>query len=398
MKSQVSRVTGGEASGKLVEMAQQLVMQLGEYKGLMMKIGQVASYMDFTLPEEARAVLAKLQDSVPPMTPKEIKMVFVRAFKKPPEEIFAEWEEQPFAAASIGQVHRARLKTGEEVAVKIQYPDIQTALKNDFRAVPMIVGALKPLFRGMDFEPVVKEVRRQLMNECDYRKEASSQMKFRALYQNHPGVCVPEVFDDYSAKRVLTTRFIDAKRFNDFASEASEEERNRAGQIIAEVFLRSTLSHGFFNGDPHPGNYLFLSDQVCFLDFGHTVTWSKGKCEKLQNLWRATLNEDQADWRKAFLSLYQPRDPEYDESWFFRFFVDQALHPYLQEDFTFTREFVEEYSKKVMLKTPWKALMVTPDKDIVIWERQIAGVNAVLSLLQARGNFRAILENVLTAE
>jgi len=195
--------------------------------------------------------------------------VVYNEFGKEPEELFASFDKEAFAAASLGQVHRARLHSGEEVAVKIQYPGIARTIDADFRNL----GALLfPMRLGSDWEYVkaqFAEIHRMLKQEVDYRQEAESQRKARALFRPEEGIWVPRVFDDYSTGRVLTSEYIPGVHLNDFlATNPSQARRNEFGTSIYRAHFR--MYYACMNyADPHPGNYLFLKDgRLGLIDFG----------------------------------------------------------------------------------------------------------------------------------
>src|SRR5205807_288226 len=171
-----------------------------------------------------------------------------------PERIFSQWDPEPLAAASIGQVHRAVLDDGTTVAVKVQYPDIDKVVAADLAQLDfgrLVVSAMYP---DMDARAVTGELRDRLTEELDYRIEATNQRDFARWYQDHPFIKVPEVIDAFSTGRVLTSRYVDGARFS--AAEGWDQPaRDRAGETIYRFVLRSIADHGAFNGDPHPGNY-----------------------------------------------------------------------------------------------------------------------------------------------
>ena len=251
-----------------IAMAEQVVQNLGEMKGLAMKLGQMAGYVDFHAPAAVRERFASLHTQSRPMSPSAVAQVFLAELGQGPGRVFAAWSAQPLAAASIGQVHRARLRSGEEVAVKVQYPRIVQALLTDLAGAELVHRAAALVFRGFNLAPVVQELRERFLEECDYRLEASHQERFRQLWAGRPGVVVPRVFTELSTGRILVSELREGESLKSFARRASQAERNRAGERLFDFVYESMFRHGLFNTDPHPGNYLFGSDHVAFLDFG----------------------------------------------------------------------------------------------------------------------------------
>ncbi|MFW7381939.1 MAG: ABC1 kinase family protein [Oligoflexus sp.] len=379
---------GKDEAGKQKIIFESLTKQLGQYKGLMMKIGQAASYMDLSLPDEMRQVLARLQDQVEPIAHDEIEKVFQEEFGLPPQTLFHHWEPIPVAAASIGQVHRAVTKEGQQVAVKVQYPGIVKAVKNDFRGISALTSVMKPIFKGLRVNELVEEVWAQLEAECDYIHEAKNQMEMKRLFADDPQVVIPGIVPTYSTKRILCSEWIDGQRFENFRQTSQQTEKNAAGSIISHFYLTSALKHGVFNGDPHPGNYLFLPGKVCFLDYGHVKRWESDKKIKLRNLWQASINHDREAWDKAFFALHQPVfKKNYDTSFYYHFYVDTLLMPYSIPHYRFHGDYFKGVANSIMWEQPFRA-QVMPDKDLIIWMRQIFGVNAVLSLLESESDFR----------
>ena len=187
-----------------------------------------------------------------------------------PEDMFADFSPEPVASASIGQVHRARLKTGQDVAVKVQHPGIAEAMENDLQSAGLIEGTLAK-FAGMrkfNSKHILEEMRQRFREELDYGLEANRQTQFRSLFEGVPQVHIPEVFHGYCTGRVLTTEWVDGLTFDE-ACQSEPQERMEWASTLWHFVYRSNLLGGYFNADPHPGNYIFQDDgRVTFLDFG----------------------------------------------------------------------------------------------------------------------------------
>jgi predicted unusual protein kinase regulating ubiquinone biosynthesis (AarF/ABC1/UbiB family) len=253
--------------------ARELVKQLGQMRGAAMKIGQVLSTVDFTaIPEsereEFKTTLAALRDDVPPLPFKAIEKLLDDELEMPLGEAFREFEPEAFAAASIGQVHRAVTQDGRRVAVKVQYPGIAEAVETDLRNAQMLFPLIKRLAPGLDVKALSTELRERIGDELDYEVEAANHRAMARAWRDHPFAYVPPVDTKLSRRRVLVTEYIEGRRF-EAVKQLSEPERDRFGEIVFRFFF-GTLKHlRRASGDPHPGNYLLMDDgKVGFLDFG----------------------------------------------------------------------------------------------------------------------------------
>ena len=248
--------------------------------GVWIKVGQFLSARVDVLPASVTSELAELQDEVPAEAFPEIQRVIVRAFDQPLEAVFAALEAQPLAAASLGQVHRARLTDGSRVVVKIQRPHIRRLIETDLRALGTVVRWLKryrPLARHADLDRIVAEFSRTLWEEVDYLAEADHARRFAALFADDSGVRVPKVYADQTRREVLTLEDVYAIKITDYAEiEAAGIARAEVAQRLFAVYLRQIFEAGFFHADPHPGN-LFVepsadsapgSWRLTFVDFG----------------------------------------------------------------------------------------------------------------------------------
>jgi predicted unusual protein kinase regulating ubiquinone biosynthesis (AarF/ABC1/UbiB family) len=256
-----------------LETAKQIVAALGTMKGAAMKLGQVMSFLDVGLVaeeyrEEFQAELAKLRDAAPTVSFKQMRKVIEEDLEEPISEIFGSFDEQPIAAASIGQVYRATLHDGREVAVKVQYPGVAAAVRADMQNLDMIMRLLKRMTPGMDSKALAAEIRARIGEELDYELEAQNQRSLARIYSGHPFIVVPEVITSLSRERVLVSDFVSGVGFEEIKS-YSQAARDRVGEIVFRFFLGCLYRHRQFSGDPHPGNFILLGDgRVAFLDFG----------------------------------------------------------------------------------------------------------------------------------
>jgi predicted unusual protein kinase regulating ubiquinone biosynthesis (AarF/ABC1/UbiB family) len=242
-------------------------------KGAAMKLGQVMSFLDMGLVaeehrDEFQRELAKLRDAAPTVSFKQMRRVVEDDLEEQIDEIFDEFEETPVAAASIGQVYRARLLDGREVAVKVQYPGVAGAVRADMQNLDMIMRLLKRLAPGLDAKAIAEEIRERIEEELDYELEAQNQRALARIYAGHPFIFIPQVVTSLSRERVLVSEFVDGVGFEELRSRP-QAERDRLGEIIFRFFMGSLYRHHQFSGDPHPGNFLLRPDgSVAFLDFG----------------------------------------------------------------------------------------------------------------------------------
>jgi predicted unusual protein kinase regulating ubiquinone biosynthesis (AarF/ABC1/UbiB family) len=264
-----------EASARRqLETAKQIVSALGTMKGAAMKLGQVMSFLDVGLvPEEHREEfqreLAKLRDSAPTVSFKQMKRVIEEDLEEKISSVFEEFDEEPIAAASIGQVYRAKLKEGDrEVAVKVQYPGVAAAVRADMQNLDMIMRLLKRMTPSLDVKGVASEIRERIAEELDYELEAQNQRSLARIFRGHPFIVVPEVVSELSRERVLVSDFVEGVGFEELKG-YPQSERDRVGEIVFRFFLGCLYRHRQFSGDPHPGNLMLLADgRVAFLDFG----------------------------------------------------------------------------------------------------------------------------------
>jgi len=286
----------GRLTGKSdVEVFEQLAVHLGELKGVAMKAGQILSYLDTELPEEAKRLLAVLQVSSQP-TP------FDEIAKAVPPELLATMERQPVATASIGQVHRAVLPDGTPVAVKVRHPGIEQAIAADFRsaaAASALPGLVLP-----GITEVIAEARDTFLAECDYAAERKWQERFGALYAGHPSITIPDVHGAWCSDRVLVTTWCDGRSFERFCGSASQAARDRAGASLYEFYVGSVYRFGLFNGDPHPGNLLFHDDGgLTVLDFGCVKEFAPKLVRALAALSRGVRADDRHAVNRALVEL-----------------------------------------------------------------------------------------------
>jgi predicted unusual protein kinase regulating ubiquinone biosynthesis (AarF/ABC1/UbiB family) len=257
-----------------LEAAEQIVAALGTMKGAAMKVGQVLSFLDAGLVppeyrEEFQRKLGELRDAAPAVAFKEMRKVIEQELEEPLSDTFSEFDEEPIAAASIGQVYRATLRdSGQAVAVKVQYPGVAAAVRSDMQNLGMILRVVKRIAPGLDPKTIGEEIRSRIEEELDYELEAQNQRSLGRIYRGHPFIVVPDVITDLSRERVLVTELVEGVGFETLKT-LSQTERNRIGEILFRFYFGCLYRHHQFSGDPHPGNSMLLADgRMAFFDFG----------------------------------------------------------------------------------------------------------------------------------
>jgi predicted unusual protein kinase regulating ubiquinone biosynthesis (AarF/ABC1/UbiB family) len=298
-----------------LETAMKMVGALGQMKGAAMKLGQFASFIDTELiPDEYREIyqeqLAKLRTEAPAMPWEKVAEVLEEEYDgEPLAELFAHIEPEAFAAASIGQVHRAELLDGRRVAVKIQYPGIAEALDADLRNARTLVTLARALAPGLDAKAIAHEIRERVLEELDYEYEAQNQRSFSRAYRDHPFVYVPDVITRLSRRRVLVTEYVEGMGFEEVKRLAGDE-RSRFGEIVFRGSFGSIYHLQHFNADPHPGNFILMDDgRVAFLDFGMTKRLDHEQITLEQRAIDAIVHDDPEELRSALHDLGFVKNP-----------------------------------------------------------------------------------------
>ncbi len=379
--------------------AEQVAEALGGMKGAFMKLGQMASYLDIGLPDHARAALADLQQNAPPMSAELAAGVIERELGAPPDIAFAEWDPVPLASASIGQVHRAITHDDRAVAVKVQYPGVDQAIEADLEAAGLVFGAMGLAFSGFEPGPLVDEIRARVVEELDYENEARNQQLFADSYRNHPFIHVPDVVTGLSTARVLTTDLAEGVRF-DVMEGWDQAQRDLAAEAIYRFVFRSLYRLRAFNGDPHPGNYLFQPDgRVTFLDFGLVKHFTEPEIGVFGDMIQAMVIEgDTARYRRIIeqIGLLKPGAPVSDQQVheYFSHFYEFVMH---DEVVTITPQWsTDAVSRYFDPSGPYGPVIKAANlpASFVIIQRINLGLMAILGDLHATGNFRGIAEEL----
>jgi predicted unusual protein kinase regulating ubiquinone biosynthesis (AarF/ABC1/UbiB family) len=401
LTSRVRRLRDGdEADARFhAETAEKVFDMLGSMKGAAMKLGQIASFVDLDLPPEAQEtyheVLAQLRAAAPPVDPAQILDVVTAEFGAPPEEVFAEWDPAPIASASIGQVHRGRLHDGTPIVTKVQYPGIAEAVESDIANAEMFTPLAKVFSPNLKIRPLMDEMRDRLVDELDYQQEARYQQAFFERYDGHPFIRVPRVFPDWCRPRVLTSEYVEGQSFEAMLETTDAATQRRYGEIIYRFVFGSLNRFRLFNGDPHPGNYLFPGDgTVAFVDFGSVKLFRSVTREQLRAQMHAIIDGDagrlQALLREAgFIPPGKTVDPDKTLE-MFRLFNQPMLE---DAQYTYTRDFARDVIR--IGSDPkagyWQTLRhFNFPPDYLLLNRIQWGVNSILARLGARANWHRI--------
>ncbi len=379
--------------------AAQVGEALGNMKGALMKLGQMAGYLAPGLPEPVRDALAQLQQDAPPMSPELAAGVVERELGRPPTEVFAEWDPVPIAAASIGQVHRAITHDGRAVAVKVQYPGVAEAIRSDMTAASAVLRGIALQYSGFEPGPLIAELRERIFEELDYRLEAAQQQAFAEYFADHPFIHVPAVVPELSTARVLVTDLAEGVRFSEVLS-WSQAERDLAGETIFRFVFTGLYRLHRFNGDPHPGNYLFSpGGRVTFLDFGLCKVFAENEVVQLQALIDTyVLDPDPVRFRAAmeaagFLVAGAPVSDDEVNSFFRQFYELVAV----DEPVTVGSDYADETARTFFDTSTPEGRMLTYTNippEFAVVQRINLGLYGVLAQLGSTANWRRISEEI----
>ena len=390
--------------------AERYVTVLGDMKGVAMKVGQLVSFLDAgAIPEQHRAayqrIVGALQADAPPMPFATVRAVLERELARPADEVFAWIGERPMAAASIGQVHAARLPDGREVVVKVQYPGVGDAIRADLENTELLASfasfgmKVSPIRVTADPVAIVEEVAERITEELDYRLEAANQIEFATHYAGHPSIRIPAVVSELSTERVLVMDHHDGLRWS-AALEQPQERKDAWGEAIYRFVFGSLYDVGVFNADPHPGNYLFHDDGgVTFLDFGCVKRFSPDQVAAMRRISAAVFDDDDADAVfESFVDLgCIPRatklDPQRVFDWWAPIWDPGRGEP---PPFTFTPEFAAWVLERNFDPFgEWRDIargmgIARASKDWTFLTRIQLGLYSVLGALRATGDWRAL--------
>ncbi|HWC12038.1 MAG TPA: AarF/ABC1/UbiB kinase family protein [Acidimicrobiales bacterium] len=384
-----------------IRSAQDVAEVLGGMKGAIMKAGQMISFIADGLPPEAQAALATLQADVPPMAPSLAEGVIRDELGADPEKLFLDWDPVPKAAASIGQVHRAVMPDGRIVAVKIQYPGVDKAIRSDLDNAELLYGMFASFaLKNMDVKAMVDELRARMGDELDYRLEARCQAEFAERYRDHPFIHVPDIVPERCARRVITSEWVDGLSWADFTATATPEQKEVAAEVLFRFAEGSIWHHRVFNGDPHPGNYRFHPEKgrVTFLDFGLVKRWGPGELETLSPILDAILDQDPESLVRALVRAgFLPLDHGLDPARVYEYCSGPYI-PFQEDGFRYDPEFVGRTLQRMLdLQGEFGDVirLLNMPPSYVILDRVVWGMSALFGRMQASGRWGALLDEYL---
>ena len=385
--------------------AKRLARVLGEMKGLPLKVGQLLSYIDDMIPPEQRPVyrevLGELQANTQTFPFEDMRAVIEAELGAPLDELFDEFEVEPIAAASIGQVYAATFE-GRPVAVKVQYPGVAEALESDLANIGSLISAMNAVLPGTDMTPFVEDVTARLAEELDYRLEAESQEAFRDWWASDPDVLVPAVVAERSADRVLTSERVDAMGWETMLRSTDRAQRCRYGLIIWRFVFGSLHHHDAFNADPHPGNYLFLPDgRVAFLDFGCVQRFPHEVTEGMAEVRRGAIEGVDSVAFRRLAETHMGLVGVHDDMWaIFEPYLRLTMEPVAgPQPFRFSRAYTEKLmrdamsAKQKMMKVAVRhGLPKVETPGMVFMSRINVGLASILATLGTEADWPAEID------
>lgn len=396
------RLTGQSSEDVQAELAQrtaeQLFSVLGQLKGGAMKFGQALSVFEAALPEASaapyREALTRLQEAAPPMAPATMHRVLDEQFGTSWRSRFSSFDDQPAAAASIGQVHRAIWADGREVAVKIQYPGAGPALMADFNQLSRFAKVFGMISPGLDVKPLLTELKARVSEELDYTLEASAQRQFVAAYEGDPEIVAPRVVA--SAPKVVVSEWLEGIPLSKIIASGTQDQRDRAGRLLALLHFSAPQRSKLLHADPHPGNFRLLDDgRIGVLDFGAMARLPNGTPEPLGRITRLVLDGDTDAVMAAMLAERFIRPGLSIDADRVMDYLRPILEPLAQPEFTFTREWMREQAQRIgdpRNEAARVGRMLNLPPEYLLLHRVTLGSIGVLCQLGARAPYRQIAE------
>ncbi|MBV9592455.1 MAG: AarF/ABC1/UbiB kinase family protein [Actinobacteria bacterium] len=396
------RITGRSAEAVQADLqqrtAEQLFSVLGELKGGAMKFGQALSVFEAALPEESaapyREALTRLQDAAPPMPATVMHKVLDEQFGRRWRDRFASFDDEPAAAASIGQVHRGTWADGREVAIKIQYPGAGPALMADFTQLSRFARVFGRLSPGLDIKPLLAELKQRVQEELDYSLEADAQRGFAAAYAGDENIAIPRVVA--SAPKVLVTEWIEGTPLSRIIARGSSEERDRAGSLLALLHYSAPERAHLLHADPHPGNFRILPDgRLGVVDFGAVARLPGGGPVALGRLIRHALNGDRGELMRLLREENFIRPGVVVDADKLLDYLGPIVEPLTVEEFTFDRDWMRTQAARIgdpRREEAQVGRMLNLPPSYLLLHRVTLGSLAVLCQLGATVGCRALAE------
>ncbi|MEM9192391.1 MAG: AarF/UbiB family protein [Myxococcota bacterium] len=386
---------------RALENARRVVSTMTELRGPMMKIGQLLSTHAKALPKEVAHVLMPLQQQAPPMAWSTIRRVLIDDLGETPETLFAEIGEDAVAAASLGQVHRATLPDGTEVAVKIQYPGAEASVEGDMRNLELGAAVAKRLIadtignQRLDATPIAEEIAEHIRQETDYCREAYNAKLLGKLFRDDPHVVVPRVHDSHSGLRVITYDWLEGEELDWGLRNDDPTIRERTVRQLTHAFWFQMFKGGVLHADPHPGNYRILADgRLGLLDYGCVKVFGESFLEGFSDMVLARIDQDEERLLKCLVALELIDDPEdqqqIDDMAKIADYCSTGLHA--DEPFDFSEFSYVEGAQELVRHFLARRQLPPAQKDFLFLTRVVLGYYEYFSRAEAHLNFRQMVE------
>ena len=374
--------------------AEQIFKVLGELKGGAMKFGQALSVFEAALPEDIakpyRETLVKLQEAAPPLPARVVHKVLAKELGEHWRDNFAEFNDTPAASASIGQVHKGIWKDGRAVAVKIQYPGAKEALISDLNQIQRFAKIFQLLLPGVEMKPLLEELKARIIEEVDYRYEASAQSACFEAYKGDSDIAIPEVI--MATDRVLVSQWLEGTPLSKVITDGTQEERNNAGIRLARFHFTAPMRAGLLHADPHPGNFRVLKDgRLGVLDFGACNRLPNGFPEPFKRLLRNALEGDAIALYNGFKEDgFILSDVEVSPELVLDYLLP-LVEPLRTDYFAYSRDWLRTQSVRVgdpRNPTAKIGFQLNLPPEYVLIHRVTLGTTGIFCQLRAEGNFR----------
>ncbi|MEI8320553.1 MAG: AarF/ABC1/UbiB kinase family protein [Alphaproteobacteria bacterium] len=392
-----TKLAGAKLLGNSTESyAESLYLILGNLKGPLMKIGQILSMVPDILPEHYAKELQNLQSNAPPMGELFVRRRMRGELGTKWEQLFKSFNLKPFAAASLGQVHEAESLSGEKLACKLQYPDMESAVEADLGQLKLLLKLYKNYSGALNTDEIFDEITQHLREECDYYHEAKNIQIFRGLFEDCPFVNIPKVVDNLSTKRLLTLSFLQGKKIQEFY-EAPQGARNQIAQKLFYAWYMPFYRAGVLHGDPHFGNYSVAdTGSINMMDFGCVRIFDKTFIEGVVLLYRSFLENNPKKMQEAYdLWGFQDQRPEVLEV--LNLWARYLYGPLLEDRVRLIDS--DGLAGKEIAKTVHKRLKelggVKPPKEFVFMDRAAVGLGSAFIRLKANLNWHELFEDIL---
>ncbi|MBI5516840.1 MAG: AarF/ABC1/UbiB kinase family protein [Deltaproteobacteria bacterium] len=381
--------------------ARKIVSTMKELRGPVMKVGQLLSTHAEALPGEYGEILRSLQASAPPMAYETIREVLRKDLGDDPEKLFKSFSRTALAAASLGQVHRATLPDGTDVAVKVQYPGADESVDGDLKNLKLGAGLVKTLIADLvrndrlDFTPVAEEIAEHLAQETDYCREAYNANLLRKLFEPYPWMVIPKVHNAFSGLRVVTYDYVGGVDLGEALKDPDPKVRSRIVRQLSEAFWIQVLKGGVLHADPHPGNYRILPDgRFAMLDFGCVKVFEPSFLVPFADMVRAHMNQDEERFRDAMqtLGLLVNRNDPQELADMRR--ISEYFATGLREDRDFDfGEYSYVRGAKDLILYFLNARRIPPSqRDFIFLTRVVLGYYEYFSRAREKANFRRMVE------